>query len=103
MWSAEQNISQAGKGVFPKFLVMSFTKILEPFIGFFLSSGVNRKCVHTVACTVIFVGPAGRHFVFKAHPGRNATWPLSSCSNKNDGHAVALTVFVPLLVKEPFV
>ena len=26
-----------------------------------------------------------RHFVFNAYPGRNATCPLSSCSNKNDG------------------
>ena len=89
--------------MFPTFLVMSLTKILEPFIGFFPSSGVNRKYIHTVTRTVVFVGPAGRHFVFNAYPGRNATWPLSSCSNKNDGHAVALTVFVPLLVKEPFV
>ena len=27
----------------------------------------------------------GRHFVFNAYPGRNATCPLSSCSNKNNG------------------
>ena len=27
----------------------------------------------------------GRHFVFNAYSGRNATCPLSSCSNKNDG------------------
>ena len=33
------------------------------------------------------------------NPGRNATCPLS----KNDGHAVALSVFLPLLVKEPSV
>ena len=35
MWSAEQNISQAGKRVFhkiPAFPVMSLTKILETFI-----------------------------------------------------------------------
>ena len=32
---------------------------------------------------VVFVGAA--HFVFNAYPGRNATCPLSSCSNKNDG------------------
>ena len=44
-----------------------------------------------VAYTVVFVGPA--HFVFNAYKGRNATWPLSSCSNKNDGHTVALTDF----------
>ena len=44
-----------------------------------------------------------RHFVFNAYPGRNATCPLSSCSNKNDSHAVAITIILPLLVKEPFV
>ena len=54
-------------------------------------SSVNRKYVHTVACTVVFVGPA--RFVCNAYLGRNATCPLSSCSNKNDGHAVALTDF----------
>ena len=32
---------------------------------------------------VVFVEPA--HFVFNAYPGRNATCPCSSCSNKNDG------------------
>ena len=37
-----------------------------------------------VACTVVFVGP--ECFVCNAlYPGRNATCPLSSCSNKNDG------------------
>ena len=61
---------------------MSLRKILETFIRFFPSS-FNRKYVHTVACTVVFVGPA--HFVFNAYTGRNATCPLSSCSNKNDG------------------
>ena len=66
---------------------MSLRKILETFIRFFPSS-FNRKYVHTVACAVVFVGPA--HFVFNAYPGRNATCPLSSCSNNNDGHAVAL-------------
>ena len=72
MWSAKQNISQAGKGVFPRFLVMSLRKILETFIGVF-SPSFKRKYVHTfvhtAACTVVFVGPAG--FVF------NATCPLS--------------------------
>ena len=53
----------------------------NPF-GFFPSS-FNRKYVHMVACTVVLVRPA--HFVFNAYPGRNATCPLSSCSNKNDG------------------
>ena len=73
-----------------RFPVMSVTKILETFIRSFPSS-FKRKYVHMVACTVVFVGPA--HFVFKAYPGRNAPCPLSSCSNKNDGHAVALTDF----------
>ena len=69
---------------------MSLTKILETFIRSFPSS-FNRKYVHMVACTVVFVGPAC--FVCNAYPGRNATCPLSSCSNKNDAHAVALTDF----------
>ena len=46
-------------------------------------SSFNRKYVHTVACTVVFVRPA--HFVFNAYRGRNASCPLSSCCNKNDG------------------
>ena len=37
MWSAKQNIRQAGKGVFQRFLVMSLRKILETFIVFFFS------------------------------------------------------------------
>ena len=41
----------------PAFPVMSLTKILETFIRSFPSS-FNRKYVHTVACTVVFVGPA---------------------------------------------
>ena len=89
MWSAEQNISQAGKGVFhkiPAFPVMSLTKILETFIRSFPSS-FNKKYVHTVACTVVFVGPA--RFVCNAYPGRNATCLLC----KDDGQAVALTDF----------
>ena len=44
---------------------------------FFFPSSFNRKYVHTIACTVVFF--------FNAYPGRNATCPLSSCSNKNDG------------------
>ena len=79
----------------------SWKKIIETFIGFFLPLSTEIKYVHTVACTVVFVGPVG--FVFSAYPERNATSPLSSCSNKNDGHAVALTVFLRLLLKEPFV
>ena len=61
---------------------MSLRKILETFIRFSPSS-VNRKYDHTVACTVVFVGFT--HFVFNAYPDRNATCPLSSCSNKNHG------------------
>ena len=61
------------------FLVTSLRKILKTFIRLFPSS-FNRKYVHTVACTVVFVGPA--HFVFNDYPGRNATCPLS---NKNGG------------------
>ena len=74
----------------PAFTVMSLTKILETFIRSFPSS-FNRKYVHTVAFTVVFVGPS--RFVCNAYAGSNATCPLSSCSNKNDGHAVALTDF----------
>ena len=81
------------KGVFhkiPAFPVMSLTKILETFIRSF-SSSFNRKYFQTVACTVVFVGPA--RLVCNAYLGRNATCSFSSCSNKNDGHAVALTDF----------
>ena len=49
-----------------------------PGQNFFCS--LSPSCVHTVACTVVFVGPA--HFVFNDYPGRNATCPLS---NKNGG------------------
>ena len=52
-------------------------------------------CVHTVACAVVFVGPA--HFVFNAYPGRNATClPI-----KTMVHAVTWTVFLTFLVKDP--
>ena len=68
---------------------MSLTKKLETFIRFFPSS-FNKKYVHTVACTVVLVGPA--RFVFNAYPDRNATCALFSCST-NEGHAVALTDF----------
>ena len=62
---------------------MSLRKILETFIRFF-PSFFNRKYVHTVACTVV-LALLDPHFVFNAYPGRIATCPLSSCSNKNDG------------------
>ena len=61
---------------------MSLRKILETFVRFFPSS-FNRNYVHTVTCTFVFVGPA--HFGFNAYLGGNATCPLSSSSNKNDG------------------
>ena len=70
------------------FLVMSLRKILETFIRFF-PSFFNRKYVHTVACTVVFVGPA--FVLFPAVPTKTMV------------HAVALTVFLPFLVKDPFV
>ena len=73
---------KAGKGVFhmiPGHVLEKNTRNLYTFY----PSSFNRKYVHTVACTVVFVGPA--HFVFNAYTGRNATCPLSSCSNKNDG------------------
>ena len=90
MWSANKISVKQETVCSTRFPVMAVTKILETFTRSFPSS-FNRKYVHMVACTVVFVGPA--HFVFNAYPGRNATCPLSSCSNKNDGHAVALTDF----------
>ena len=57
----------------------------------FFPSSFSRKYAHTVACTVVFVGPA--RFVFNADPGRKAPCPLFICSKKNDGHAVALSDF----------
>ena len=60
MWSAEQNISQAGKGVFhkiPAFPVMSLTKILETFVRSFPSS-FNRKYAHMVTWTVTLIRAA---------------------------------------------
>ena len=65
----------------------------------FFPSSFNRKYVHTVACTVIFVGPA--RFVFNAYLCHNATCPLSSCSNKNDGHAVAFNCISTVARKGP--
>ena len=97
-------MTQAGKGVFPMIPAHALEKNTRNLYRFF-SSFFKRKYVdtfvYTVACTVVFVGPAG--FVFNAYEGRNTTCPLFSCSNKNNGHAVALTVFLRLLVKDPFV
>ena len=83
---------------------MSLRKILEIFIHF-LPSSFNKKYVHTVASTVVSLGPA--HFVFNAYPGRNATCPLSSYSNKNNGPrgrfnciSTALTSFYGTLFDE---
>ena len=66
---------------------MSLRKTLETFIRFFPSS-FNGK----------YVGPA--HFVFNAYPGRNATCPLSSCSNKNDGPEVLTSFYGRFFVEE---
>ena len=100
MWNTVQNtaenISQSRKRCFPHdSWSCRWEKYSKPLYVFFPPSGVNRKYIHTVACTVVFVGPA--HFVFNAYPGRNATCRLSSCSNKNDGHVVALTDFYRFL------
>ena len=87
MWSAEQNISRAGKGVFHEIPSHLFEKSSWNLYRFFFSS-LSRKYVHAVAYTVVFVGPA--RFLFNAYVGCNATCPLSSsCSNKNDAHGVA--------------
>ena len=70
---------------------MSLTKKLETIIRF-VPSSFNKKYVHTVACTVVLVGPA--RFVFNAYPGRNASCAHFSCSKKkNEGREVALTDF----------
>ena len=80
MWSAEQNISQAGKGVFhkiPGHVRDKNTGNLYTFFSFLFQQKIR---------------PHG-YLNGNAYPGRNATCPLSSCSNKNVGHAVALTDF----------
>ena len=78
MWSAKQNISQARKGVFPRFLLMSLRKILETFIRFFFFLFQEKIRPH--------VRPHGRlyerlcrtrGFVFNPYAGRNTTCPLS--------------------------
>ena len=69
---------EAGKGVFhmiPGHVLKK--KILETFIRFFPSS-FNRKYIHTVACTVVFVGPA---FCVQ----RLTLIRAALLSNKNDG------------------
>ena len=82
MWCKVQNISQSRARCFPhdswSYLWEKYSKPLWVF-----PSSFNRKYVHKVACTVVFVEPA--LFVFNAYPVRNANCPLSSCSNKNDG------------------
>ena len=67
MWSAKQNISHVGKAVLRKIPGHVLEKHTRNLYTFFPSS-FNRKYVHTVACTVVFVGPAG--FMFNAYPGR---------------------------------
>ena len=79
---------------------MSVRNILETFIGFFLPLSTENTSARSLVRSSV-VEPAS--FVFSPYPGHNATCPLSSCSNKNDGHAAALTVFLRLLAKEPFV
>ena len=71
---------------------MSLRKRLETFIGFFLPLSF-----HTAGSTVAFV------VVLVVLCSRLLVLSLSSCSNKNDGHVVALTVFLCLLVKDQFV
>ena len=81
-------------------MIMSLIKILETFIGFFSFLFQQQIRPHGR-----LYGRLVRHarFVFNAYAGHNTTCPLSSCSNKNGVHAVALTVFLRLLVKDPFV
>ena len=103
MWSAEQNISQAGKRVFhkiPAFPVMSLTKILETFIRSFPSS-FNRKYAHTVACTVVFVGPA--RFVCNVRLSVRQCY-LSSFQlfKQKRWSRGRFNRFLPLPVKDPF-
>ena len=96
MWSTVQNISQSRKRCFPHdSWSCPWEKYSKPLYVFFLPLSTENT-PDTVACRVVFVGPA--HFVFTAYPGRNVTCPLSSFSNKN-----ALTVFLSFLVKDPFV
>ena len=78
-----------------KVLVMSLRKILETF-----SSSFTKKYVHRVAFSVAFERPAS--FELIAFPGRKVASSLSYYS-KNDGHAVALTLFLMLFVKDLFV
>ena len=101
-WSAEQNISQAGKSVFhkiPAFPVMSLTKILETFIRSFPSS-FNRKYVHMVACTVVFVGPACFVQRLSGPQCYLSSFQLFKQKRWSRGR---FNRFLPLLVKDPFV
>ena len=69
----------------------------------FFPSFSNRKYVHTVACTVVFVGPA---FCVQRLTLIRAALLLvlfPAVPTKTMVHAVALTVFLPFLVKDPFV
>ena len=72
-----QNISQSRKFVFhmiPGHVLEKNTRNLYTFFSFLFQQKIRPH------------GRLyGRHFVFNAYPGRNATCPLSSCSNKNDG------------------
>ena len=68
---------KAGKGVFhmiPGHVLEKNTRNLYTFFSFLFQQKIRPH------------GRLyGRHFVFNAYPGRNATCPLSSCSNKNNG------------------
>ena len=83
MWSTVQNISQSRKRCFPHdSWSCPWEKYWKPFYTFFSFLFQQKIRPH---------GPLyGRlcrpaHFVFNAYPGRNATCPLSTCSDKNDG------------------
>ena len=95
MWSADENISQAGKGVFHKIPGYALDKNTGKNTGnlnTFFPSSFNRKYVHTVTCTVVFVGFT--RFVWNAYyPGRNATCPPFPAVLTKTMHAVALTDF----------
>ena len=67
-------------------------------IGIILSATERHSRLYGRHCST-------RDFVFNAYPGRDATCPLSGCSNKNDGPRgrFNITVFLPFLVKDPFV
>ena len=98
MWSTLQNISRSRKRCFPH---DSLRKILETFIRFF-PSFFNRKYVHTVTCTVVFVGPAFCVQLLTLIRAALLLVVFPAVPTKTMVHAVALTVFLPFLAKDPF-